>query len=370
MKRILLVLILLFSVVSLLAVYGAMFPNHMESTNRPSDDTAQTDHHPQQKNTPTPTPTPTATPTPSPTPTPEPTPTPFVSHSNTRPIAIMIDNDNSDAWPQAGLEDAYVIYEAIVEGGSTRFMALYRDSDAPKIGPIRSARHYFLDYLLENDAIYVHFGWSPKAAKDILRLNLDKINGVLGSDEHTFWREPKRKWDYHDVYTSMENIKSLAQNRKYRNTSEVKNFIYSSVDVMLHNGQTANKVIIPYSYYHKTYYEYDPETKLYKRWMRGEPHMLSTSEQQVSAKNIIIQFVKNYYLGDGEPEIGRQELDTVGSGNGYFVTNGKAIKIRWKKEKQESKTIYTDENGKEIQLSDGQTWIQITPIHSQVKIEE
>ena len=84
-----------------------------------------------------------------------------------RPIAVMIDNDSDDSRPQIGLEDAYMVYEIVVEGKATRLMALFKNYDLEKIGPVRSSRHYFLDYALENDAIYSHAGWSPKAAKDI-----------------------------------------------------------------------------------------------------------------------------------------------------------------------------------------------------------
>ena len=83
-----------------------------------------------------------------------------------RPIAVMIDN-NTNAWPQDSVNKAYIIYEIIVEGGETRLMALFKGSDADSIGPIRSSRHYFLDYALENDAIYAHLGWSPQAQSDI-----------------------------------------------------------------------------------------------------------------------------------------------------------------------------------------------------------
>ncbi|WHH61502.1 DUF3048 domain-containing protein [Petroclostridium sp. X23] len=293
----------------------------------------------------------------------------FMNTTNERPIAVMIDNDNSDAWPHAGLEEAYVIYETIVEGGSTRFMALFKGTDTKKIGPVRSSRHYFLDYAMENDAVYVHYGWSPKARKDIPALKINNINGVLGGDDWIFWREPKRKWDYHDVYTSIEKIKEMMKQKKYRDTSEVQNFQYASSELTLADGASARKIEIPYSRYHTTAYEYDETAKLYKRWMRGTPHALSTSDNAVSTKNIIIQYVKNYYLGDGEPNIGRQQLDTVGTGTGYYITNGKTVKINWKKDKRSSKTLYTDEQGHEIQLNDGQTWIQITPINANVVFE-
>ncbi|MGE4284806.1 MAG: DUF3048 domain-containing protein, partial [Clostridia bacterium] len=249
------------------------------------------------------------------------TPKKFINMTNERAIAVMIDNDSSDAWPHAGLEEAYVIYEIIVEGGSTRFLALFDGKDIAKIGPIRSSRHYFLDYVLENDAIYVHYGWSPKAIQDIPALKINNINGVLGGDDWIFWREPKYKYDYHDVYTSISKIKEMVKQKQYRDTSDVRNFQYSTEEVALSNAINANKIKIPYSNYHTTAYEYDETSKTYKRWMRNKPHVLSTSESAVSTKNIIIQYAKNYYLGDGDLKAGRQQLDTVGGGQGYYITN-------------------------------------------------
>ena len=82
----------------------------------------------------------------------------------------MINNLNEARPYQSGLQDAYIVYEMIVEGGITRMMALFKDQNTSRIGPVRSSRHYYLDYALENDAIYVHFGWSPQAQTDISRL--------------------------------------------------------------------------------------------------------------------------------------------------------------------------------------------------------
>ena len=100
-----------------------------------------------------------------------------VFKGNERPIAVMIDN-HSDAWPQAGLNKAYMVYEIVVEGGETRLMALFKGQDLDKIGPVRSARHYFIDYAMENDAIYVHFGQSPQAQSDIKKYSINDINGM------------------------------------------------------------------------------------------------------------------------------------------------------------------------------------------------
>ena len=116
-----------------------------------------------------------------------------------RPIAVMIDNHKA-ALPQGGLNNAYMVYEIIVEGGESRLMALFKGQNLEKIGPVRSSRHYFLDYALENDAIYVHYGWSPQAQYDISNLGVNNINGISES-ESSFWRV-KDKRSPHNVATS------------------------------------------------------------------------------------------------------------------------------------------------------------------------
>ena len=135
---------------------------------------------------------------------------------NDRPFAVMIDN-HSDAWPQAGLQQAYMIYEIIIEGGATRFEALFKKDCLPdKLGPVRSSRHYFLDYAMEHDAIYVHFGWSPLAQSDIKTLKINNINGIYDT---FFWREPP-KTSYHNAFTSAENLKKYIERKGYRDTQE------------------------------------------------------------------------------------------------------------------------------------------------------
>ena len=108
---------------------------------------------------------------------PEPEKTIQIFKGTDRPIACMIDN-HSDAWPQFSISKAYTVYEIIVEGGETRLMAVFKGADADKVGPMRSSRHYFLDYALENDAIYAHIGWSPQAQSDIKKLGINNVNGL------------------------------------------------------------------------------------------------------------------------------------------------------------------------------------------------
>ena len=136
---------------------------------------------------------------------------------NERPIAFMIDNAQ-EAWPQAGLNKAYIVYEIVAEGGITRLMALFKGQDVEQIGPVRSSRHYYLDYALENDAIYVHYGWSPQAESDIRTLAVNNINGITESTK-SFWRVSGKSAP-HNVITSTEKIMQIAERKGYRTTSE------------------------------------------------------------------------------------------------------------------------------------------------------
>ena len=285
---------------------------------------------------------------------------------NARPIAVMIDN-HSDAWPQAGLQDAYMVYEIIVEGGETRLMALFKGVDVDKIGPVRSARHYFLDYAMENDAIYVHFGQSPQAESDIKRYNINDINGIE-EDGTTFWRV-KDKATPHNAVTSTEKILESAKSKKYRTTSTEESVLkYVTNEVNLDNGQTADVVTIPHSDIQTVKYVYDKKNKVYTRYARGKEQTDWTTKQPITTKNIIITFCDNYTLKDTEDK-GRQGLKNIGTFDGYYITNGKAIKIKCTKSSRNSQTVYEDENGNEIQVNDGNTFINICPTDSKVTIE-
>jgi len=283
-----------------------------------------------------------------------------------RPIAVMIDN-NKKALPHAGLNDAYLVYEAIVEGGETRLMALFKGKELSKIGPIRSSRHYFLDYALENDAIYVHFGWSPQAQSDIKKLGVDNINGIYESST-TFWRV-KDKYAPHNAVTSTEQILKVAQREEYRLTSDVESVLNYVVDpVELESDIVANTVTIPYSYYNTVKYEYNEETKSYLRYTRGIKEVDWDTDEAVTVKNIIVTFCNNWTLNDGENK-GRQTLDNVKTLDGYYITNGKAIKITCEKSTRSGQTVYKDLAGNEIDVNDGNTFIQICPIASKVTFE-
>ena len=286
---------------------------------------------------------------------------------NERAIAVMIDNSKS-AWPHGGLNDADLVYEIIVEGGETRIMAIFKGKNISKIGSVRSARHYFLDYVLENDAIYTHFGWSPQAQSDISSLNVDNINGISES-ETSFWRT-KDKYAPHNVATNTEKILEIAQRKEYRIKSNKESVLnYSVEEVNLEKGVEIEEVTIPYSYLHKVSYSYDSENKVFVRLARGEEQVDWTTEEKITAKNIIITFAQNYTLTDSENK-GRQGLKNVGTLKGYYITNGKYIEITCEKSSRASQTVYKTLDGEEITVNDGNTFVQICPINSDVEFKE
>ena len=282
-----------------------------------------------------------------------------------RPIAVMIDN-HSGAWPQANLNKAYLVYEIVVEGGETRLMALFKGQNLDKIGPVRSSRHYFLDYALENDAIYVHHGWSPQAQSDISTLGVNNINGIQESSA-SFWRV-KDKSAPHNLFTSTDSILKIAERKGYSKTSDKKsvlNYVANEVEMPAVN---ATSVTIPHSNLQTVKYEYDVQNKTYKRYARNKLQTDYITGETITTKNIIITMCDNYTLNDSENK-GRQGLKNIGTFKGYYITEGKAIEIQCTKNDRDEQTVYRDLNGKEIEVNDGNTFINICPTDAKLVIE-
>lgn len=287
--------------------------------------------------------------------------------SDSRPIAVMIDN-HIDAMPQSGLLEADIVYEIIVEGGETRLMLILQDKDLDKIGPIRSARHYFLDYALENDAIYVHFGSSPQALSDIEKYSVDNINGINESST-SFWRVSD-KYAPHNAVTNTDNIMKIAQREGYATKTDKETVLnYVVKEVNLEDGETANTVTIPYSEVNTVKYEYDADKKEYVRYSRGEKQVDWDTKKTITTKNIIIEKADNWTLDDGSGK-GRQTLDNIKTLDGYYITNGKVIPIKCEKTSRTSQTVYKDLEGNEIDVNDGKTFIQICPDDAKITFDE
>ena len=304
-------------------------------------------------------------PTPTPTPEPDPPKEPVKKlkivdeDSTSRPYAIMINNLGVARPYQSGLQDAFIMYEFIVEGGLTRYMALFLDQTTERIGSVRSARHYYIDYALENDAIYVHHGKSPQAQADFSLLKGDRIEV---DENKTGWRDKSLDVAYeHTLFTSIEKLnKGLGDKRTTRNKDLLLNYSVDSVNIgEKEDAKVANNISIKYSNSVTSSYEYDEENKVYKRSVNGKAHVDYVTKEQYTFKNIIAYDVKNSHIAGDSKD--RQTLDNIGSGTGYFITEGYAVPITWEKKSRSEQTVYKYANGEEIVVNDGNTFIQVYP---------
>ncbi len=302
---------------------------------------------------------------------------------NERPIAFMIDN-NINAMPQAGLEQADLIYEIIVEGGETRLMMVMKNQNLKKIGPIRSSRHYFIDYAMENDAIYIHYGHSPQAGTDFTKFGIDHIEGVYDNGSN-FWRDTTR-YAPHNAVISTANLEKVLKNEGFRRTTTKENVLnYTAEEVVLEDKKEvvkandtnttsepteritnlANSVTIPYSQYNTVKYTYNKDTKTYTRYSRDTVQKDWNTNKAIQVKNIIITKCENSTIDS----YGRQTINNVKTLDGYYITNGKYIPIKCEKTSRIGQTKYKDLQGNEIEVNDGKTFIQICPINSKISFK-
>lgn len=282
-------------------------------------------------------------------------------NSKTRPYAVMV-NCHNNALPQSGLNDAYIVYELMVEGGITRMMALFKDVDVAKIGSVRSARTQYLDYVYENDAIYVHAGGAQDALNQISREKISDVDvdGIYGMRDSSL----DRAWE-HTLFTSTNLLGTAVSKKSIKTTTENSNLLtYSAEELDLSKYSTAkkaDKVSIKYSNYRTSIYNYDAKNKNYLRYMNSTANTDLVTKEQYTAKNIIAYAVKySNYTYNGYSAY--QKIDNIGSGEGYYISNGYAVPITWEKKSETSQTVYKiKETGENLVVNDGNTYIQIYP---------
>ncbi len=284
--------------------------------------------------------------------------------SDSRVLAVMINNHPVTSPHHAGLQDAFIVYEIIVEGAYSRIMAFYRDQETERIGSVRSARHYYLDYALEYDALYVHFGGSPKAYEDMSALKVNNLDFLvrIGYIRDNSLGVP---WE-HRAYTSIEMINEQLNKMNSRTTSDNTYLNYSIDGVALSGEDVLVADIIKTEYSSANRIQYQYRDGFYYRSVNEKEHSDAITKEQYYFKNILIMNVRNYLYGDK----GRQELDTVGTGVGYFVTNGLAKPITWEKTSRSAKTVYRYADDKEVIFNDGNTIFQVIPINAKTEIAE
>ena len=312
--------------------------------------------------------------TPTPIVTPEPTPTVskykiFDTTSNKRPYAIVINNTNVAVKVQEGLNKAYLVYEIPTEFHTTRLMALFKDVSELTVGTIRSCRHNFPDYSNESDAILVCFGWS-KHAENVLKAGVaDYLNGNEKKWASAFWRSnPEKLAREHTAYTSLEKLINYTTKNNYRLTSNdslLLNYSTDEVDLSgMEGSKNASTVTVPYGGT-TTKFTYNSKTKMYTKSVNGKTYKYHKTKETITTKNIIIVKIsyglmsEKYYW----------DLHTTGTGKGYYITNGKYVPITWKKDTKNGKSKYYYSDGREIQVNDGRTYIEVHTTSYKVSIK-
>ena len=280
-----------------------------------------------------------------------------------RPVAVMI-NNIAAAMPQEGTSAADVIYECIVEAAQTRLMALYLDySSVPVIGSVRSSREYFLDFAENHDAIYVHAGGSSEAYKQIKNRKINNLDGVNMYLPDVFYRDAERLKTHayeHTLMTTGEKIKSGIEYKGYR-TDVKENFVspFNFVEygtVFVPDGDPAGYVGVTYASYARPYFIYNDETGVYDRYQFDEKQLDNTNGQTLSFENVILIYCPTFNTND---QYGHYNVNDIGTGDGFYFTKGRYIKIKWKKDSASAPVEFYTEDGETLLINRGKTFVQV-----------
>ncbi|HKL75860.1 MAG TPA: DUF3048 domain-containing protein [Halanaerobiales bacterium] len=276
--------------------------------------------------------------------------------------AVMAVIENSkQARPQSGLNSAPIVYEYLVEGGITRFLALYWYEIPNKIGPIRSARPYLIKTSNSYKSILLHAGASPAGFNILQNNDIKHIDQIYNGNY--FWRGSEKKIP-HNLFTGYFKISDYLNNRtgqEYQSRFEFKDLSFINIEKI-----EAKKIKIDYWGNYEVNYEYDIKNNVYKRYLNDfeTPH-LNQNNEQITVKNILVKFVETKSKDDQ----GRLEMKINGTGKAYYFIDGEFIEGKWKKEEGEWTVFYNNEN-KEVKLNPGKTWIQVVPTSSEIKYEK
>lgn len=286
--------------------------------------------------------------------------------ANRHPVAAMIEN-SIDARPQVGLTDADVVYEIVTEGGITRFMALFQQTLPVKAGPIRSARSYFISYLREYDAFYVHAGGSPKAMNDILGFN---IKDYAHANDGTYWREPTP--GVASEHTLFANIKDIFKNgvsqRGWSKTAEYEPWKFKDPEKIVTVG---GKVTINFSSpYFQVDWTHNKTANTYSRILAGEKHLDRLTGKQIKASTVVVMQVGHSYDGTYADNGHEAEwvMRTIGTGVAWVFEDGKMTKGIWEKKQSTGRTRFYDGGAQEISLNRGKIWIEVIPQDGSVSV--
>lgn len=272
-----------------------------------------------------------------------------------RPILATI-NNHPKARPQSGLGSADVVYEMLAEGYVTRFLALYQSEIPKNIGPIRSARSYFIEIADGLDAFYIAHGYSPEAKQMLERGDVDNINGM--HYDGTIFKRSSDRVAPHNSYIAGSNIEVAAEKVNASLLYQKKvSYTYYDEDESVKIGTKADHIHVKYSSNENfnSKYTYDFATKTYSRSSGGAITVDYLTNEPIKLSNVLV-FEMNHWIIDNE---GRREIDIFSGGRAYLFQEGYMREIRWDNIDGVLKAIEAD--GSEVKLVPGKTWINFVP---------
>ncbi|MFJ7754197.1 DUF3048 domain-containing protein [Peribacillus muralis] len=270
-----------------------------------------------------------------------------------RAVAVMI-NNHPKARPQSGLSEADLVYEMLAEGDITRFLAIFQSEKPSQIGPIRSARDYYIETAKGLDCIYVCHGNSPDAKTMLDKGYIDNLNGLY-YDGTLFQRSDDRKAP-HNSYISFSDILKGAKEKGYEMKGAPEPFTFlSEKEAAGLQGEPALRAEISYGLQeYDVEYEYDATDKKYKRYSNGEQTVEYKSNKPILLDNILIIEATHQVID----EKGRRKIDLKSGGKGYLLQQGKVNEVEWV---NKDGRIIPVKNDEEAGLVPGKTWINIIP---------
>lgn len=277
-----------------------------------------------------------------------------------RPVAIMVDNSKY-ALPQSGIAAADIIYEMVTEGGITRLMAVYSDlDDVAVVGPVRSARDQFVQFVLPLNAIYVHIGTSIYANDMLNFYHYQDIDGLyLGVTSFDFDKEREKTYAHEHCWYTKSNliedgIAATGLNRT-GNLYPAFNFAdYREAPVVLENGEAATDIALVYSSYTDVAFHYNSENNRYYKDTYGAPHMDAATGEQLSFDNVLLLNTTVSLYPDG--------LCTsydLSQGDGYYFYGGRYIPVTWTKGQPENPINIFDAEGNPVEINVGKSYVGI-----------
>ncbi|MGA2967960.1 MAG: DUF3048 domain-containing protein [Candidatus Levyibacteriota bacterium] len=300
-----------------------------------------------------------------------------------RPLGVMIEN-SIDARPQSGLSGADTIYEAVAEGGITRFLAIFYCQDAGEVGPVRSARTYYVDFMSEygDSPLYAHVGGAnqPGPADALTQLTTYGWTGYNDLNQFsigfpTFWRDYGRLPNVateHTMYSSVDKLLTYADtsrgltNVDKQGNSWDKSFIpYQFIDDAPASQRPASQSIhLEFWTSDPNYYvdwSYDPKANDYKRVNGGNPQLDKNTGKQLTAKNVVILEMVEDNANDGYVANDHLLFEDKGTGKAVVFKDGKRINGTWEKDTRTSRTIIRDASGTQVKFDRGLIWFEVLP---------